>query len=40
MFRNVRRTRWNKYVDELEQKLNERVLPPEPVPSSKEYIGE
>ena len=36
MFRNVRRTCWNKYVDELEQKLNEQILPP--VPSSKEDI--
>ena len=25
MFQNVRRTSWNKYVDELEQKLNERL---------------
>ena len=33
MFRNVRRTCWSKYVDKLEQKLNERILPP--VPSSK-----
>ena len=39
MFRNVRRTCWNKYVNELEQTLNERVLPPVPVPSSKEDIG-
>ena len=39
MFRNVRRTCWNKYVDELEQKLNERSLPPPlPVPFSKENI--
>ena len=38
MFRNVRRTCWNKYVDELEQKLNERILPPAPLPSSKEDI--
>ena len=38
MFRNVRRTYWNKYVDELEQKLNERILSPAPVPSSKEDI--
>ena len=38
MFRNVRRTCWNKYVDELEQKLDERILPPVPVPSSKEDI--
>ena len=40
MFRNVRRTCWNKYVDELEQKLNEQILPPVPVPSSKEDIDE
>ena len=38
MFRNVRRTCWNKYAAELEQKLNERILPPIPVPSSKEDI--
>ena len=38
MFRNVRRTSRNKYVDELKQKLNERILPPIPVPSSKEDI--
>ena len=38
MFRNVRRTCWNKYVNELEQKLNERILPPVPVPSSIEDI--
>ena len=38
MFQNVRRTCWNKYVDELEQKLNERILPPVLVPSSKEDI--
>ena len=36
MFRNVRRTSWNKYVDELEQKLNEPILSPVPVLSSKE----
>ena len=36
MFQNVRRTGRNKYVDELEQKLSERILPP--VPSSKEDI--
>ena len=29
-----------KYVDELEQKLNKRILPPEPVPSSKEDVDE
>ena len=39
MFRNVRRTCWNKYVNELEQKLNERTLRPVPVPSSKEDIN-
>ena len=38
MFRNVRRTCWNKHVDELEQKLDLRILPPVPVPSSKEDI--
>ena len=38
MFRNVRRTCWNKCVNELEQKLNERILRPVPVPSSKEDI--
>ena len=38
MFRNVRRTCWNKNVNELEQKLNERILPPVPVPSSIEDI--
>ena len=38
MFRNVRLTYWNKYVDKLEQKLNEPILPPVPVPSSKEDI--
>ena len=36
MFRNVRRTCWNKYVNELKQKLNERIL--QLVPSSKEDI--
>ena len=36
IFRNVRRTWWIKYVHELEQKLNERVLPPVPVSFSKE----
>ena len=35
MFGNVRRTCWNKYADELEQKLNERILPPVSVSSSK-----
>ena len=38
MFRNVRRTCWNKYVNELEQKLNERILRPVPVPFSKQDI--
>ena len=38
MFRNVRRTCWNKYVNELEQKLSERTLRPVPVSSSKEDI--
>ena len=38
MFRNVHCAWWNKYVDELEQKLNERILPPVSVPSSKEDI--
>ena len=38
MFRNIRRTCWNKYVNEFEQKLDERFLPPIPVPSSKEDI--
>ena len=38
MFRNVRRTCWSMYVNELEQKLNERILRPVPVFSSKEDI--
>ena len=38
MFCNVRRTCWSKYVNELEQKLSERILRPLPVPSSKEDI--
>ena len=38
MFRNVRRTCWNKHVDEFKQKLDKRILPPVPVPSSKENI--
>ena len=38
MLRNVCRTCWNKNVDELEQNLNERILPPVPVPSLKEDI--
>ena len=37
MFRNICRTCWNKCVDKLGQKLNERILPP--VPFSKEDIG-
>ena len=31
-------TFWNEHVDELEQKLVERILPPVPVSSSKEDI--
>ena len=38
MFRNVCHTCWNKYVNELEQKLSERTLRPVPVHSSKEDI--
>ena len=38
MFCNVRRKCWNKYVNELEQKLSERALRPVPVPSSREDI--
>ena len=38
MFRNIRRTCWNKYVNELEQKLNKQILPPVPVSSSKKDI--
>ena len=38
MFRNVRRKCWNEYVNELEQKLNERILRSVPGPSSKEDI--
>ena len=38
MFQNVCRTYWNKYVDELEQKLGEQILPPVQVPSSQEDI--
>ena len=37
MFCNVCRTCWNKYVNELEQKLNERILRV-PALSSKEDI--
>ena len=40
MFRNVRRMCWKKYVNELEQKLNERILPQVPVPSLKKDIDE
>ena len=40
MFRNVRRTCWNKYEDEPEQNLNEQILPPLPVPSSTKDIDE
>ena len=40
IIRNVRCTCWNKYADEFEQKLNERILPPVPVPSSKEDFDE
>ena len=36
--RNVRRTCWNKYVKDLEQKLSQRTLRSVPVPSSKEDI--
>ena len=38
MFRNVRRKCWNRCVNELKQKSNERTLRPVPVPSSKEGI--
>ena len=38
MFCNVRRTCWSKYVNKPEQKLSERILPPVPVPSSKEDV--
>ena len=38
MFCNVRSTCWNKYVNELEQKLSQRTLRPVPVHSSKEDI--
>ena len=38
MFRIVRHTCWNKYVNELEQKLNEQTLRPVLVPSLKEDI--
>ena len=39
MFRNVRCTCWNKYVNKLEQKLNKQILPPVPVSSAKEDIA-
>ena len=39
MFRNVRRTCWNKYINELKQKLNKQTSPPVPLPSSKEDIN-
>ena len=38
LFCNVRCTCRNKYVNEFEQKLNERILRPVPVPSSKKDI--
>ena len=38
IFRNVRRMCWNKYVNELEPKVNERTLRPVPVTSSKVEI--
>ena len=38
MFCNVRRTCWNKYVNEFEQKLSEQTLRPVPVPSSNKDI--
>ena len=38
MFRHVRRACWNKYVNELEQKLSQRTLRLVLVPSSKEDI--
>ena len=38
MFQNDRLTCWNKYVNKLEQKLNDRVLSVVPVPSSQEDI--
>ena len=31
MFRNVHRTCWNKYLDKLKQKLNQRILQPVPM---------
>ena len=38
MFHNIRRTCWNKNENEFKQNLNERILRPVPVPSSKENI--
>ena len=38
MFRNVRRTRWKEHVDELEQKLVERISPPVPVLPQKKTL--
>ena len=38
MFRNVPRSCWNKYLNELEQELSERTLRAVPVPSSKKDI--
>ena len=38
MLRNVRRTYWNKNVNELKQKLSEQTLRPVPLPSSKKDI--
>ena len=39
MFHDVCYTCWNKNVNELERKLNKRILQQVPVPSSKEDIG-
>ena len=36
MLRNVCSTCWNNYLDELKQKLNNQILRPVPLPSSKE----
>ena len=38
MLRNVRPTCWNKYVNKLDEKLNEQILPPVPETSSKKDI--
>ena len=38
VFRNDRRTCWNKYENELEQKLNERIFRRVQLPSSKKDI--